>query len=152
MTYQRTTTKDIKKILTGKFNHKFSVRKDRGTASHWVNISWEDGPTVSQVMAVTNNFNDRKNDEMMTDLWCGSQYTTENREISNEAFIWAVRKAEKEFGVKVKLSKSERWEGDGYVVYIKQEDDIFLTNCDCYLSQEVNRILGRTDFRVIKVK
>jgi len=39
MTYQRTTTKDIKKILTGKFNHKFSVRKDRGTASHWVNIA-----------------------------------------------------------------------------------------------------------------
>lgn len=149
MIYQKTSTKDIKKALTSKFNHKFSVRQDKGTASHWVNISWEDGPTSSQVRAFTRSFNDSKNDDMMTDLWCGSQYTTENREISNKAYIWAVRKAEKDYGVKVKLSKQESWKEDGsYKVYISHEDDIFVTNCDRYLSQEVNRIISDRDFRV----
>jgi len=148
MAYQKTGTKDIKKVLTSRLNHKFSVRQDKGTASHWVNISWEDGPTTSQVQAITNNFNDAKHDDMMTDLWCGIQYTTEHREISNNAYLWAVRKAEKDFGVKVKLSRQESWNG-GYKVYISNEDDIFLTNCDRYLSQEVNRMLSDRDFREI---
>ena len=148
MTYQKTGTKDIKKTLTSRLNHKFSVRQDKGTASHWVNISWEDGPTTSQVQAITNGFNDSKHDDMTTDLWCGSQYTTEHREISNDAYLWAVRKAEKDFGVKVKLSREESWNG-GYKLYISHEDDIFLTNCDRYLSQEINQIISNRDFREI---
>ena len=148
MIYQRTATKDIKKALTNKLGHKFSVRQGKGTASHWVHISWEDGPTTSQVQAVTNSFNDSKNDDITTDLWCGSQYTTEHRHISNKAYMWAVRKAEKNFGVTVfKVSKQPNWKGEGYTIYIDKENDIFLTNCDRYLSQEVNRILHEKDFR-----
>ena len=147
MIYQKTTTRDIKKILTKKFNHKFSVRQDRGTASHWVNISWTDGPTTSQVQDITNNFNDSKNDDITTDLWCGNQYTTEHRNISNKAYLWAVRKAEKDYCIKVKLSKQTNWNNDDYSLYIDRDNDIFLVNSDCYLSQEVNRIISKKDFR-----
>jgi hypothetical protein len=77
--YESKTTKEIKNDLKSFFNNeiKFSVKKDRGTASHWVNISWTDGPTMDQVRSRTRQFNDTARDDHMTDLWCGCQYTSD---------------------------------------------------------------------------
>lgn len=35
---KQTETKEMKRALVAEFGHPFSVRRDRGTASHWVQI------------------------------------------------------------------------------------------------------------------
>ena len=39
---------------------KFSVRKSTGTASSWINVSWEDGPTTQAVDAITDTYEGSK--------------------------------------------------------------------------------------------
>lgn len=88
--YEIKTTAEIKKALKNEFNHKFSVRKGRGTASHWVSVSWVDGPTESAVREFCGQFNDNANDDTMTDLWCGSQYVSTHRRFSAGGQTWRV--------------------------------------------------------------
>jgi len=81
------TTAQIKKLLSKQFNWKFSVTKDRGTASHWISVSWLDGPTEKAVSAFCKQFNDNKNDDHSTDLWCGSQYTSTSRHVTAGSYL-----------------------------------------------------------------
>lgn len=97
--YKKATTAEIKKALVKKFNHKFSVTRDRGTASRWISVRWTDGPTESQVRGFCSAFNDTKNDDMMTDLWCGSQYTSESRDLSMSAMMFMAARVAKKFGL-----------------------------------------------------
>lgn len=81
--YQVASTKIIKKALMDEFpGVKFSVRQGRGTGRHYVDITWTDGPTEDQVRKITGQFNDTKNDDSQTDLYCGAQYTSQHRNYS----------------------------------------------------------------------
>lgn len=154
--FQKSDTKEIKRALQKHFNYPFSVRRDRGTASHWINVTWVDGPTQHDVRQFCSKFNDTARDDIMTDLWCGSQYTTENREISAKAYIWAVRKIEKEYGVNLKVTIQESWKGNGEkTAYIATQDDIIIENdnpdySQRYASNTVNRKIYNTDFRFVQ--
>ena len=148
--YQKSTTKEIKKALVSNFNHSFSVRRGKGTAYHWINISWTDGPSDETVRNFCFKFNDSGRDDIQTDLWCGSQYTTEHRENSAKAFQWAVNEIEKEWGVKLKVTLIDSWRADGsQTAYIDRDDDILIGNR--HASQLVNIKLFETDFRNIKL-
>ena len=149
--FKQTGTKEIKKALQSHFNHPFSVRKDRGTASHWIQISWKDGPSDEAIRSFCSKFNDTSRDDIMTDLWCGSQYTSENRENSVEAFQWAVNEVEKERGIKIKVTITDSWRGNGEKTsYINSEDDFIVDDYENrYASQLVNIKLFETDFRKI---
>jgi hypothetical protein len=86
--YERKTTKEIKKALQAEYpGVKFSVTKGRGTASHWIHVRYVNGPPEAVVRAFCGQYNDTKNDDIMTDLWCGSQYTNEYRELSDK-YAW----------------------------------------------------------------
>lgn len=81
-TYTEVSTKDMKRALETHFKWRgFSVRGGRG---RYVTISWTNGPTTEQVRALTSRWNDTKNDDITTDLWVGSQYTSERRSIEPE--------------------------------------------------------------------
>ena len=149
--YQSATTKDIKKALVAHFNHQFSVRRDRGTASHWIQISWIDGPTSEDVRSFCSRFNDTARDDIMTDLWCGSQYTSESREHSLGAYLWAVKQIEREHDIKLKVTTMDSWRGNGEkTAYIKHEDDVEVNDFHpFYASQLINQLLHETDFRNI---
>lgn len=156
--FENSDTTQIKKALKAEFNHPFSVRRDRGTASHWIQIRWTDGPTEKSVREFTAKFNDTSRDDMMTDLWCGSQYTSESREISVEFYNWAVKQIEEEFGIKLKVSISEYPDGKKIhrSAYISNENDIIVENdnpdySQRYASNKVNRKLFETDARGLKL-
>jgi len=84
--YQQATTKQIKSALEDHFRWKgFSVTRGRGTGSSYWRVSWTNGPTVTAVDSVVARFNDSKNDDSMTDLWIGSQYTNTTRDVDPEA-------------------------------------------------------------------
>lgn len=83
--YAVASTREIKRALEEKLHfHGFSVTKGRGTGSRYWRVSWTNGPTVAMVDKVIAQFNDSKNDDSMTDLWIGSQYTNTSRSIEPE--------------------------------------------------------------------
>lgn len=149
--------RELKKRLTNYFRHAFKANRNRGTASHWIDIHWTDGPTDKEVNNFLSTFNDSGRDDIMTDLWCGSQYTSSSRHFSPEAFCWAASEVERKFGVKVKVTdeifkyKDTRTRS----LYIKREDDFIIEGiCNCpdyYVSSQVNRLLYETDFRAIEL-
>ena len=155
--FQRTEPRDLKRILADHFRHPFCAHRNRGTASHWIDVNWTDGPPEREVRDFLLSFDDRGNDDIMTDLWCGSQYTAASRKYSPEAFFWAVAEVEREFGVKIKVKdyifkyKDTRTRSQ----YIERENDFILPgilNCpDYYVSSQVNRRLYETDFRAIRL-
>ncbi len=148
--YQSSTTKEIKKALVSNFNYPFSVTRGKGTAYHWINIRWTDGPDDKAVRNFCFKFNDSSRDDIQTDLWCGSQYTSEHRENSAEAFQWAVNEIEKEWGVKIKVTSIDSWRADGTkTAYIERDDDILVGNRN--VSELINIKLYDTDFRNIKL-
>ena len=113
--FKKATTAEVKRALVKHFNHKFSVKKGRGTASHWMDVSWTDGPPEPVVRSFLGVFNDTSRDDLMTDLWCGSQYTSNHRDISNDALMFMAALVAKKFGLpkprfKVKLN----WYKTGY--------------------------------------
>lgn len=146
--FQKTEPREIKKLLQQHFNHPFSVRRDRGTASHWINVSWTDGQPDEEVRAFLRKFNDTARDDYMTDLWVGCQYTSESRRHSQEAYLWAVAEIEKEYNIKINVTLDTTWDGKPSA-YIKNEDDIQLDGFPDYASRAVNRKLAETDFRKI---
>ena len=149
MTFQKAEPRELKKILQSHFNHPFSVRRDRGTASHWIQVRWEDGPKSEDVRMFLGKFNDTKNDDPMTDLWCGSQYTSESRDYSLRAFVWAAEQVEKELGIRLRVTEHTDWEGKQRG-YINHTDDVLLDGSSIpYASQIVNRRLYETDFRKV---
>lgn len=144
--YQKKTTAEIKQLLTKHYRHKFSVTRDHGTASHWINVRWTDGPSSKDVTYFCGSFNDSKNDDIMTDLWCGSQYTNTHREISIGSFIWALRKICDDYGKpypEVKIS------GDS--AYVEGQNDYVMSNNGGYqyLSNYINRLLHETHLSTI---
>lgn len=151
--YQKSTTKEIKKALVSHFNHPFSVRQDTGTAHHWINISWTDGPSDKAVRNFCFKFNDSSRDDIQTDLWCGSQYTTEHRENSLQAFQWARKKIEKEWGVKITVTIIDSWRADGsQTAYVDRDNDILVDkDGNRHASQLINSLLYDTDFRNIEL-
>ncbi len=150
--FQRTEPRQLKRLLAEHFRHPFNARRDRGTASHWINVSWTDGPTDKDVRDFLLTFDDSGRDDIMTDLWCGSQYTAASRHFSPEAFYWAVAQVEREFGLKVKVTDELSKYTGARSLYIKREDDVQITDrglsCPYYFaSEQVNRRLYETDFR-----
>ena len=154
--FQRTEPRDLKRILADHFRHPFKARRNRGTASHWIDVSWTDGPTGKEVRSFLLTFNDSGRDDIMTDLWCGGQYTSDSRHYSPEAFYWAVAEVERQFGIKIKVTDEiSHWTGTRSL-YIKPEDEIKLEDfglpCpDYYAGEQVNRRLWDTDFRRINL-
>ena len=157
MTFETIEPRELKKRLANHFRHPFKANRNRGTASHWIDVSWTDGPTEKEVRSFLFTFNDSGRDDIMTDLWCGSQYTSSCRHFSPEAFYWAVAEVDRKFGVKIKVTdeifkyKDTRTRS----LYIKREDDFIIKEiCNCpdyYASNQVNRLLYETDFRGIEL-
>ena len=85
--YQRKSNAEMKAILQREFKHPFSVRKSHGTSYRWTRITWTDGPTEKAVREFCGKFNDTEGDDIMTDLWVGSQYTNETRNYSSP-WVW----------------------------------------------------------------
>ena len=146
MAFQQAEPREIKKLLQKHFNYPFSVRRGRGTAYHWIHVSWTDGPTDEAVRGFVGTFNDTSRDDIMTDLWVGSQYTNESRHHSKEAYLWAVAEIEKEYEIKIKVTEHTTWEGKPGA-YISDGDDIRLDDWPDYASRAVNKKLSETDFR-----
>lgn len=149
--FKQSETREIKKALMAHFDHPFSVTKGKGTAHHWIHISWTDGPADEAVRDFCFKFNDSSRDDIQTDLWIGSQYTSEHRENSAEAYLWAVKEIEKEWNIKLKVSFVDSWRADGKKsAYIERDDDILVdTYGNRHASQLVNIKLFETDFRNI---
>lgn len=149
--FKEAGTREIKKALIAEFNHPFSVTRGRGTAYHWIHISWSDGPKSEDVRSFCFKFNDTARDDIQTDLWCGSQYTSESREHSLEAFLWAVKQIEKQHNIKISVTTQESWRGHGEMTgYIAREDDIDINDAHPFsASQLINQLLHKTDFRNI---
>jgi hypothetical protein len=64
MTATVIVTKDVARLLRAELRStfpgvKFSVRCSTGSASVWIDVSWSDGPTVSQVQDITTHFEGR---------------------------------------------------------------------------------------------
>lgn len=78
--FWKTETAPLKKELAEKFKCKFSVTKKAG--SRYIHVNWIDGPTLGAVQKFCGRFNDDNRDDIMTDLFIGSQYTLEQREYS----------------------------------------------------------------------
>ena len=143
--YEVKTTKEIKQALKKEFNWKFSVRQGKGTAHHWVGISWIDGPSEPEVRSFCNQFNDDGDDDHMTDLWCGSQYTSTSREVTAEHTIKAIHEVCKERGIdvpEIKVSRSwtDKFDVANIVDYNLMVDGEFLGSL-------VHRKLHRMDLR-----
>jgi len=156
MSFEKTEPRELKRRLTEHFRHPFKAHRDRGTASHWINVNWTDGPTAKEVRSYLFAFNDSGRDDIMTDLWCGSQYTSDSRHYSPEAFYWAVAEVERQFGIKIKVTDEISKYTGARSLYIKREDDARIDdrglNCpDYYASEQVNRRLYETDFRKINL-
>lgn len=148
--YEKKTTSEIKKALVSKFGKGcgWSVKKGRGTASHWVSIAWTDGPPSKVVRSFTGAFNDSANDDLMTDLWCGSQYTNEHRRISPGAFGWAVRHVCDRFGLpypKVLSTTESAWIPDGFNALVSENGHHVYDR----ISDHAHRLLEETDFRKV---
>lgn len=152
--FKQAEPREIKKALIAHFDHPFSVRRDRGTAHHWIQISWKDGPKSEDVRSFCFQFNDTARDDIQTDLWCGSQYTSENREHSLEAFLWAVKQIEKQHNIKISVTTTDSWRGGGEKTgYIAREDDIEINDTHPFsASQLINQLMYATDFRNIKLE
>ncbi|QNE46133.1 hypothetical protein F1C58_03880 [Glaciihabitans sp. INWT7] len=63
------STKDTAKLVRGALKSafpgvKFSVRMSSGTASAWMRVQWDDGPTTREVDAITTRFEGRKFNSM----------------------------------------------------------------------------------------
>jgi hypothetical protein len=119
MRYQVKSTKEIKQALKKEFKHDFSVTQGRGTAHHWVNVRWYDGPPEEIVRSFCGQFNDSGRDDYMTDLWCGCQYTTESRNISAGPFIKVMTEVCKRYEIPIPTYKTElSWDKKIYRVQI----------------------------------
>ena len=155
MPFEKTEPRKLKKRLTEHFRHPFKAHRDRGTASHWISVSWTDGPTAKEVRSYLFTFNDSGRDDIMTDLWCGSQYTSDARHYSPEAFYWAAAEVEREFGIKIKVTDEISKYTGARSLYIKREDDFEIEGIDRYpdryVSSQVNIRLYETDFRRINL-
>jgi hypothetical protein len=147
--FERAEPKEIKRQLVAKFNHPFSVSRDRGTASHWINVRWEDGPTDSEVRDFLFKFNDSGRDDIMTDLWCGSQYTNTHRSISADLYRKAAEAVGKAWGVPVTLALGNDWKGKPRA-YVPPDFDFDLNKGNGTarrISWEINGALeGKADY------
>lgn len=151
--YEKKSTAEIKKMLVAKFGKGcgWSVKKGRGTASHWVDVRWTDGPPSKVVRSFCGAFNDSANDDMMTDLWCGSQYTSEHREISPGAYGWAVRQVCDLFGLdcpKVLATPTSAWIPDEFNAMVT---GVIVGSSTGYerISDHAHRLLEETDLRTV---
>lgn len=149
--YEIRTTKEIKKDLQDKFKKtKFSVTKGKGTALHWIYISWFDGPTMDQVKDVSAKYNDKKNDDSMTDLWCGSQYTSESRSFSVKAYMFGLRIVCDKIGLvydqdMVQIKKNYKGKE-----YADLKNDIYFEETKTRLATLINKELCKIDFESIE--
>jgi hypothetical protein len=155
MPFERIEPRELKRRLTEHFRHPFKAHRSRGTASHWINVNWTDGPTDKEVSGFLLTFDDSGRDDIMTDLWCGSQYTSTSRHHSPDAFWWAVGEVERKFGVKLTVTDEISKYTGARSLYIKREDDLELEGIDRYpdryASSQVNHRLYETDFRKINL-
>jgi len=113
--FKKAGPKEIKRALKKEFpGVKFSVTRGRGTAWHWINVRWTDGPREAKVREFLGAYNDKANDDIMTDLFCGSQYTSESRTLSPEAIIIAAGIVAKREGLpkprlRLRVQTVNRW-------------------------------------------
>jgi len=140
--YEVRTTAEIKKALVKEFNHKFSVTKGRGTGSHWIDISWEDGPDEYAVREFTRQFNDDQ-----TGWSRGRQYTNESRFISVEKHIIAITQICEQYSL-----PAPEYTVESDRVVVEENHDLTPTQqntiqpCNFYTSF-LNRKIAEMDFR-----
>lgn len=156
-THQEANPRGIKKYLEHKFKHKFSVRQGRGTASHWIDIRWTDGVSGNDVRAACGKFNDDEHDDMMTDLWCGSQYTTEQRSISTKAYIYCAYLLAKSHKMPLPKITTEvsKWSKKANA-WIQFQDDVEMqesNGCRNYrFTEKLNLLIASTNFNHVNFK
>lgn len=78
--YKLNNGNELKRLLKEKFNYNFSVRRK----GHWYHVDWIDGPGQQAVNDFLSHFEDNARDDIMTDLWCGSQYIIAQRSIGSD--------------------------------------------------------------------
>ena len=101
--YKLADGRELKKKLKEKFNFNFSVRRQ----GRWFHVNWEDGPSSVSVNAFLHNFHDDDRDDIMTDLWCGSQYILAHRDISKPAFVKILSEMATEYHWQAEYSDQE---------------------------------------------
>jgi hypothetical protein len=145
--YEKKTTKEIKKALQDHFGYPFSVKKGSGTASHWVDVRWIDGPKPADVHDFCLQFNDTGRDDHMTDLWCGCQYTTEQREESYDAWMYAARIVCRKYGCEMPEVVKQRNYDDRYDYAAIKGIDPRIEAAGEYFGTLVHREMYQIDFR-----
>jgi len=119
------------------------VTKGRGTASRWTDVRWTDGPPEPVVRKFLAVFNDTSRDDMMTDLWCGSHYTSHNRDISNDALMFMAAVVAKKFGLpKPRFKVKKNWyDGTGY--YLEHAEDPVVNDGSGYHGERFSTLVHR---------
>lgn len=131
---------------------KFSVRSDSYSGGCHIAISWTDGPTNDQVEKISGKYQEGhfdgmidcyeyNRDDIWTDLFGGAKYVQPSRSYSGDAYHWAVRKVEKDWGVEIKISESSYGS-----LYVAPGDDSLIQNSNRRYSWEVNGVLSERDF------
>lgn len=149
--YQVKTTRQIKQELTERFGCKFSVTSGRGTARHWVDVRWIDGPAWSEVHDFTRRYNDDSRDDLMTDLWCGSQYTNVSRDCSYDAWLYAAKRVCQRWGLQLPEAKRVRSYDDRYD-YAVCSSDPRVEAAGEWFSTLVHREFSEIDYRNVSVQ
>lgn len=150
-THREATTGEIKKYLQKKFNYKFSVTRKGG--SSYIDIRWIDGPNGETIRKACYQFNDDSKDDIMTDLFIGSQYTLEHRSISAKAYLYAAWKYCKEWGyILPKITIRKCLDGT-YDAWIDNVNDIkfdeLRPGSSWYLSHAISHLAHSIDYREI---
>lgn len=78
--YRLADGRELKRKLKERFGFNFSVRQ-RG---RWYHVNWQDGPGLRAVNSFLSHFHDNGRNDIMTDLYCGSQYIIAQRSTSKE--------------------------------------------------------------------
>ena len=132
---------------------KWSVRSESYANGCSIDIRWTDGPTAEQVEKISGKYQEGhfdgmidcyeyNKDDIWTDLYGGAKYVQASRSYSAEAWKWAAKKIQSEWGTKeIKLTASENY------YYINQGDDFMVENANNeWASRLVNQALHERDF------
>jgi hypothetical protein len=90
-----TSSQALKKELKTMFSVPFSVRRQ----GRYYHISYDAGPAYGDVHRHLAQYQDNGNDDMMTDLFCGSQYVILERHFSPEQYESAAAILSKAWGI-----------------------------------------------------
>jgi len=149
-------SKNIRRELKDAFPEtKFSVRARSFSGGCSIDINWTDGPTSEEVEKITGKYQqgsfngmediyEYSSTNVWPDVFGGAKYVMWHRHYSKEAYLQAVAKVEKEYGIELKVSYTESGSP-----YISNDDDVNIYANNSYLqygSRAVNQKLSETKF------